>query len=322
MKRLEGHWKLIEDGKGMEGRIVAVCVSERKGEVKKEVSGAIVLSDWGIEGDAHAGKWHRQVSILASEDIAAMESVLGRKLEHGAFAENIITEGIRSERLPIGSILKTERGVVLELAQIGKECHSDCAIKRQTGKCVMPQKGLFFKVIEGGELKAGDVIRVVSTYNAAVVVVSTSCSTGARTDEAGEAVMDILRKNGYKTQFKSVVPDDVENIKNELISLCVPERGFHLVLTAGGTGLAPADVTPEATLAVLDKRADGICELMRCAGGKTNLNAYLSRGVAGVLDRTLIVNLPGSTKGATESLEAVIPVLPHALRMLCGDSTH
>ena len=308
--------------KAKTGKVKAVCISEKKGEIKKEVDCISVKKDWGIDGDAHAGKWHRQVSILAAEDIAEMEKSLGRNLDHGAFAENIITEGLKTDGMLIGSILKTGGGVVLELTQIGKECHSDCAIKRQTGKCVMPQKGLFFRVLEGGEIKPGDSIEVSSLYNAAVVVVSTSCSLGTRTDEAGEAVVTILRKNGFRSEYKSVVPDDAGRIKAELLDLCNPERGFHLVLTSGGTGLSPADVTPEATLEILERRADGICELMRFEGGKGNLNAYLSRGIAGVCGRTLIVNLPGSTKGVSESLQAIIPVLSHALKMLCGDSRH
>ncbi|HAL18832.1 MAG TPA: molybdenum cofactor biosynthesis protein [Spirochaetaceae bacterium] len=307
---------------GRTGKVKAVCISEKKGEIKKEVGRVSVKKGWGIDGDAHAGKWHRQVSILAAEDIADMEKVLGRNLDRGVFAENIITEGLKTDGMPVGSILETEGGVVLELTQIGKECHSDCAIKRQTGKCVMPQKGLFFRVLEGGEIKAGDTIEFASLYNAAVLVVSTSCSMGTRTDEAGEAVMSILRGNGFRSEYKSVVPDDAGRIKAELLDLCNPERGFHLVLTSGGTGLSPADVTPEATLEVIERRADGICELMRLEGGRSNSNAYLSRGVAGARGRTLIVNLPGSTRGASESLRAIIPVLPHALKMLCGDSRH
>jgi len=139
-------------------KIEAVCTSAKKGTVKKEQQQVTLKAGHGIEGDAHAGDWHRQVSLLASESITVVREVLPT-LKKGAFAENIITSGIALERLGIGSRIKLGETAVLEITQIGKECHnSGCAIKKATGDCIMPREGLFAKVIEGGTIGPGDEI--------------------------------------------------------------------------------------------------------------------------------------------------------------------
>lgn len=136
--------------------IEAVCVSHKKGIVKKEQEGIELKKAWGIEGDAHAGDWHRQVSLLAGESIDQVKEILPA-LKNGAFAENIITRGIDLTILGIGSKLRLGDGVLLEITQIGKECHnSGCAIKKATGDCIMPREGIFAKVLEGGKIVPGD----------------------------------------------------------------------------------------------------------------------------------------------------------------------
>ena len=136
--------------------IEAVCVSHKKGIVKKEQEGIELKKAWGIEGDAHAGDWHRQVSLLAGESIDQVKEILPA-LKNGAFAENIITRGIDLSILGIGSKLRLGDGVLLEITQIGKECHnSGCAIKKATGDCIMPREGIFAKVLEGGKIVPGD----------------------------------------------------------------------------------------------------------------------------------------------------------------------
>ena len=138
--------------------VEAVCTSDKKGIVKKEQECVTLKADWGIEGDAHAGDWHRQVSLLASESIQLVREVLPT-LKKGAFAENIITHGIDLETLGIGKRIMIGTSAVLEITQIGKECHnSGCAIKKATGDCIMPREGLFAKVIEGGSVCPGDEI--------------------------------------------------------------------------------------------------------------------------------------------------------------------
>lgn len=139
--------------------VVAVNISERKGIRKHEVPYIELLPHHGIVGDAHAGDWHRQVSLLAEESIDTMRA-LGLSLTAGAFAENINTIGISLKTLPVGTLLQIG-AAVLRVTQIGKECHSDCAIKKATGKCVMPTEGIFAIVIKEGRIQAGDEIEVL-----------------------------------------------------------------------------------------------------------------------------------------------------------------
>ncbi|MGI6285745.1 hypothetical protein MHOCP_21200 [Moorella humiferrea] len=143
------------------GRIVAVCVSANKGERKKNIGRGMLIANHGLEGDAHAGPWHRQVSLLAMESIAKMQAK-GLKVGPGDFAENLTTEGIDLVSLPVGTKLKIGDRVLTEVTQIGKECHSRCAIYRQAGDCVMPREGIFVAVLEGGPVQVGDPIEVVN----------------------------------------------------------------------------------------------------------------------------------------------------------------
>ena len=139
-------------------RVIAVCISEKKGVVKHPVPYIDVKCCHGIVGDAHAGNWHRQISLLADESVDTMRN-LGLMLEPGAFAENILTRGIELKTLPIGTRLRVGPAL-LEVTQIGKECHSDCAIKQATGKCVMPTEGIFAIVVEEGRIRSGDEITI------------------------------------------------------------------------------------------------------------------------------------------------------------------
>lgn len=138
--------------------IEAICISKKKGIVKKPVDKAAFQAGFGILGDAHAGKWHRQVSLLAGESIDTVKQQLPT-LKDGAFAENIITRGLELSAVSVGDCLKIGSDIVLEITQIGKKCHNDgCAIKKATGDCIMPKEGIFAKVLTQGEAKAGDQI--------------------------------------------------------------------------------------------------------------------------------------------------------------------
>ncbi len=140
--------------------VIAVCQSEKKGTKKKPVAEVTIKENYGIVGDAHAdGTTHRQVSLLAIESIDKMRGK-GFDLQPGDFAENITTRGIDLTSLPIGTRITVGDKVVLEMTQIGKECHAACAIRRQVGDCIMPREGIFTKVIRGGNVKAGDSIKV------------------------------------------------------------------------------------------------------------------------------------------------------------------
>lgn len=142
------------------GRVKAVCISEKKGIQKHDIGEAFLKADHGIEGDAHAGKWHRQVSLLAAESVAKVQQALNFELKSGDFAENILTEGIELFTLPVGTKLQIGEAEG-EVTQIGKECHHGCAIRELAGDCVMPREGIFIKVTKSGAVKTGDEIRVL-----------------------------------------------------------------------------------------------------------------------------------------------------------------
>lgn len=146
----------------MEATVVAVNISTEKGTRKRTVDACRVVLDHGIEGDAHAGKWHRQISLLAEESIDKMRAKLpDYPLKYGDFAENVTTRGVILMELPVGTRLKIGDDVVVEVTQIGKECHLSCDIRKTVGDCVMPREGIFAVVLKEGEIKAGDKVEVL-----------------------------------------------------------------------------------------------------------------------------------------------------------------
>ena len=142
-------------------KIAAICISEIRGIQKHEIPEAYLRADHGIEGDAHAGSWHRQVSLLSIDSVAKLQEKLDFELKHGAFAENILVEGMAVHTLPVGTRLRIGEALC-EVTQIGKECHSDCAIRKAAGDCVMPREGIFVKVLESGRIAKGDAVEVVA----------------------------------------------------------------------------------------------------------------------------------------------------------------
>jgi MOSC domain-containing protein YiiM len=143
----------------VKAQVVAVCISQQKGERKRPVDSVVLRENHGMVGDAHAGDWHRQVSLLAAESIEKMRR-LGLDVDSGDFAENITTSGIDLVSLPIGARLEVGEAL-LEVTQIGKECHTRCAIYQQAGDCVMPREGIFARVLRGGAVKSGDRIELL-----------------------------------------------------------------------------------------------------------------------------------------------------------------
>ena len=141
------------------GKVLAVCISEKKGTEKQNVGAAKFIEDWGIENDSHAGKWHRQVSLLSHEKIEDFRA-RGAEVIDGAFGENLVVEGYDFRSLPVGTKFRCN-DVVLELTQIGKECHSGCAIFQKMGECIMPREGVFTRVLHGGVISVGDELTIL-----------------------------------------------------------------------------------------------------------------------------------------------------------------
>jgi len=307
-----------------DGKLLHVCISTKKGIAKHEIPSANIVVEHGMERDAHAGDWHRQVSLLAHVDIEFMRAK-GLTLKPGAFGENLVIAEVDTDELGVGSQLRVGP-VLLELTQIGKVCHTRCAIYYATGDCIMPRTGLFARVLEGGTLHPDmpvEVVRVVprSLIQAAVITISDRCAKGKTLDTAGPAVADLLQKElQAHIAWTMTVPDEVELIAEASTDYC--DRRVDLVITVGGTGIAVRDVTPEATRKVIDRELPGLTEAMRMASARKTPNALLSRAVAGVRRETLIVNVPGSLRGATENLEAILPTLPHAVKMLRNETAH
>ncbi len=139
--------------------VIAVCVSEHKGTQKTNVNSAVFIEDWGIEGDAHAGNWHRQVSLLSHDKIEDFRA-RGAEVKDGAFGENLVVSGIDFRILPLGTRFACN-DVLLELTQIGKECHNGCEIFKKMGDCIMPREGVFTRVLHGGTISVGDLLTVL-----------------------------------------------------------------------------------------------------------------------------------------------------------------
>jgi len=298
-----------------EGVVVAVCISDEKGTMKRDVGKGTIVDGYGLENDAHGGPWHRQVSLLSEASIQKMADI-GLNVFPGIFAENITVRGIDLPKLPVGIWLRIGEEAVLEITQIGKECHTGCAIFQQVGQCVMPKEGVFAKVIRGGEVKRGDVIRVGFPVRTAILTISDKGSRGERTDASGDVIEDAVKSIGTVID-RGLVPDDYDKIVSELKRMA-DDLDADLILTTGGTGLGPRDVTPEATEAVIDKVTPGIPHAMLQSGLAKTPHAMLSRATAGVRGKTLIVNLPGSPRAVKEGLDAILPALPHAVEVIRG----
>jgi len=311
----------------LKAKVVAVCISENKGTSKKNVGSAIVIEGFGLKDDAHAGNWHRQASLLSIESIEKMKRN-GLVIGPGDFGENITTEGLELTSLPIGTELKIGKKVILRVTQIGKICPRPCAIYYKVGYCIMPKEGIFAAVIKGDLIKVGDKIDIVKTFEknnkekkmfkCGIVTVSTSVAQGRKKSKSDQVIIDLIKKIGGEIVSQSIVPDEQNLIVKE-IKKFVDELKLDLVLTTGGTGFSPTDFTPEATRKVIEREVPGIPEAMRMATFKDAPKSILSRSVAGIRRRSLIINLPGNPKGARECLNVVLPVLSHALKVVSGE---
>nr|WP_297873040.1 MOSC domain-containing protein [uncultured Blautia sp.] len=303
------------------GIVKAICISEKKGTQKHRVEEAVFIEDYGIENDAHAGKWHRQVSLLSYDKIEDFKK-RGADVIDGAFGENLVVEGFDFRNLPVGTIFQCG-DVILEMTQIGKQCHSHCEIYKIMGECIMPKEGVFTKVIQGGIIRTGDEMTIIgerSRFKTAVLTLSDKGAAGEREDKSGPLIREIIEKENYLVVDQRVLPDEQKTIEETLIHLC-DRLKVDLILTTGGTGFSLRDRTPEATIAVADRMAPGIAEAIRAYSMQITNRAMLSRGVSALRGQTLIINLPGSPKAVKESLDCILPALPHGLEILKGSAS-
>ncbi len=258
--------------------VKSLNISEKKGTIKTPRK-EIILNKLGIEGDAHAGKWHRQVSLLAEESIHSFESELGRKINFGEFAENITTFGFQVHKTKPFDRFKTSE-VELEVTQIGKKCHgTNCEIFQQTGKCVMPTEGIFCRVIKGGKLKENDVLEYVpKNFRIKVITLSDRAFEGIYQDKSGPLIeklsKDWFQSQGYLSESNRVViPDETSILEKELQSAV--DENFDIVYTTGSTGIGPRDVAPEIIKNFIDIEIPGIMDLIRIKYGMEKPNALL-----------------------------------------------
>ena len=305
------------------GRVRAICISKERGTEKQAVPEGHFLVDFGIQGDAHAGNWHRQVSLLSYDKVEAFNQ-RGADVSDGAFGENLVVEDIDFASLPVGTRLCAGTAQ-LEMTQIGKECHSHCAIYNRMGECIMPREGVFARVIQEGIIRPGDDMTAIAPqedrpFQAAVITLSDKGARGERKDESGPAAVQLLQEAGYQVAETLLIADEPEVLKKHLIRLA-DSRQVDLIITSGGTGFSLRDQTPEATLAVADRNAPGIAEAIRAQSMTITNRAMLSRGVSVIRGKTLIINLPGSPKAVKESLGFILESLGHGLAVLRGSAT-
>ena len=307
----------------LQGTVKAVCISPAKGTEKRPVDSGHFIRDFGIENDAHAGRWHRQVSLLSYDKVVEFNTK-GAQVVDGDFGENLLVDGIDFKHLPVGTILKAG-GVTLRMTQIGKDCHSHCAIHQRVGDCIMPREGVFAEVLEEGEIRAGDIMTATlpdpdRPFTAAVITLSDKGAKGERKDESGPAAVAMLQEAGYEIVETLILPDEPALLKKTLCRLA-DQRQVDLILTSGGTGFSLRDQTPEATMAVADRNAPGISEYIRMRSAQITDRAMLSRGVSVIRKGTLIINLPGSPKAVKESLGFILGALDHGLKILRGSAS-
>lgn len=303
------------------GKIQAISVSDRKGVIKENVPSAYFENDFGIKGDAHAGKWHRQVSLLALESVKKMQEK-GLDVKSGDFAENITTEGIDLLSLPVGTKIKI-KDVEFIISQIGKICHHKCAVYYHAGECVMPKEGIFAVVRGNGELHVGDEIQNLGKdgFSVGIITLSDRASKGEYEDLTGPALEKYVSEN-LKTSFirKEIIPDDTKKLELTLKDFADTQM-LDLIITNGSTGISPRDIAPDVTVEVIEKRLPGFEEAMRAENFKITATAIVSRAVCGTRKNSLIINLPGSPKGAVENLSVIMPAIEHTIKKLQGDKS-
>jgi molybdopterin adenylyltransferase len=303
------------------GKILSICVGDSKGKRKFSVPSVKIEKNKGIVSDAHGDGGFRQVSFLSKNRIESFKEEISIAIDNGIFGENIITGDIDLIDYPLRAEFLLGDSVRIVTVQHGKVCHDKlCPIGQATGKCIMPELGVFSKVIQSGELKVGD--RIIKgrekVFCVGFITVSDKASAGKRKDMTLDVLKEALAGSEFEILDHVIVPDEVESIISEILHM-TDFQYMDLVLTSGGTGLSPRDLTPDATSTLIEKEIPGIQELIRAESFKITPYAALSRGVAGIRKRSFVINLPGSPKAVTEAVSIIKPILRHAIEKIQGD---
>ncbi len=305
-------------------KILSTNISKEKGVIKKPIE-FIELNKLGVQNDAHAGSWHRQVSMLGVESFDKFSKEAGRKIEFGEFAENITTQGMEIFKTsPLDRFFNED--IELEVTQIGKKCHGDsCAIYNEVGNCVMPKEGIFVRVIRGGTLKEGDMLEYhPKNFKTLIITLSDRASKGEYADRSGPRVKELIETffgmNSFKYEVENIVIPDDENQLQSLIENA--KDNYDFVFTTGGTGIGHRDITIDVVKPLLDKEIPGIMDMIRMKYGMEKPNALISRSVAGLMDNTMIFTLPGSVRAVNEYMAEITKVLRHLVLMLYGIDAH
>ncbi len=301
--------------------VKSVNISLEKGTIKEAIP-KILLDSKGVQGDAHSGSWHRQVSLLGTESFEKFSALAKREIRYGEFAENITTEGEILYKMSPLDIL-SNKTIKLEITQIGKKCHGEnCAIFKEVGNCVMPKEGIFARVLQGGSMKAGDTLEYhPKEFKIVIITLSDRASKGEYKDISGELINTRIKshfenKNRILKVERILLPDEKTLLKKQFIKSL--EENADIIITTGGTGIGPRDIVPEVINPLLDKKIPGIMDMIRYKYGQQNPAALLSRSVAGLKGKTLVFALPGSPLAVEEYLNEILPVLDHAILMVHG----
>lgn len=305
--------------------VVSVNISAGRGGIKRPVQ-HIVLDGFGIVGDAHRGRWHRQVSILMQKSIRKFADCIGRTFSPGEFAENIIISELDAAQVAILDRFSIGTAEI-EVTQIGKECHDDkCSVYQNVGRCIMSDDGIFCRVIKGGTVKPGDKATLRQyIFTIKIITVSDRTARGESEDISGPRIRNMLQKYFDDRRWhieikKSIVPDDEQMLHQELQTAL--QINTDVIITTGGTGIGQRDITPDVIEPMCRKKIPGIMEHIRTKYGAKNPNALLSRSIAGVAGKTIIFALPGSTKAVSEYMTEILKILEHTIFMIHEIDVH
>lgn len=303
-----------------EAKVLSVSLSSKRGP-KEEVK-ELTLNAKGIEGDVHAGT-SRPISIIDISHIERFRNLTeARETQYGEFAENITSEGLQDFDFKTFDLLKIG-DATLEVTQVGKPFHDQF---RELGNYVMPRVGIFCRVKKEGTIKTGDKIEFIpKIYKAIVITLSDRASSGEYEDRSGPRVKEMLGSffKKFNVDFEihsEIIPDDGKQLKDVIQK--ATESKYDVIITTGGTGIGPRDITVDTVQPLLDKEIPGIMEMIRLKYGIAKPNALLSRGVSGVIGESLIYTLPGSVKAVQEYMEEILKTLQHLTLMLHGIDSH